>query len=260
MLYYLVYVTHYTELEDIKSFLSESCGVDAVTVIGICEDLAGVTPTICDYPGGRLIVNVIKVALGMGASLSMGLNLVAGMSAEAEGDAVIICHSFNLCDNALRDSLLKEINNGSDVVIASRYGQPMGYAHFPFLRRLLSLRVNAWMHKTFPIRGVKDYTVLVRAYRLQIIKKAIHFYGPHGLVQSRGYVANTELLIKLSLLSEKISEVYVALDFRRLTSRSRIGWAMTINEYIVLVGYLKRLRDKVLKYTTGEPVHVFKEG
>ena len=60
----------------------------------------------------------------------------------------------------------------------------------------------------FPIKGLKEYSCGYRAYRGGIIKTAVQFYG-NDFIQLKGFgfTCTLEVIVKLSLLSAKFSEI-----------------------------------------------------
>ena len=75
-------------------------------------------------------------------------------------------------------------------------------------------------------------------------------YGCITIVVREGVsvVANAELLIKLSLLSPLVAEIPFVYDYGVKRGASKINVLRTINEYFVLVAYLRRLTRKFKDY------------
>jgi len=107
------------------------------------------------------------------------------------------------------------------------------------------------MKKYFPIPGVSDYTIFYRAYRIGIIRKAVRAYGMFGLIQSRGFVANAEFLVKLSLFTTRISEIPFTYDYGQKKGSSKIGVIRTIAEYFLVVTYLSEIVRKTKRFTAS---------
>jgi len=114
------------------------------------------------------------------------------------------------------------------------------------VRRIFSYAANFLMQKFFPIKGIFDYTIFFRAYRVGIIRKAVEHFGRFGLIQSLGFVANAELLIKLSFFTGRITEVPFIYDYGLKKGSSKIGVARTINEYFTVISYLKSVRRRII--------------
>jgi len=188
-----------------------------------------------------IVSSVINMNVGAVFSAGIGKALQEGH----DGDIVVIMESDQTSEVSFIKKLVAPIEeHGRDVTIASRYREGGGYAGFPYFRKLYSYWANYFMHFYFPIKGVRDYTIFFRAYRMNIFKKMVECYGKYGLIQSKGFVANAELLVKVSLITNKIVEVPYIYDYQKKLGKSKINILRTINEYFVLVGYLKRIAKK----------------
>ena len=133
-------------------------------------------------------------------------------------------------------------------MIASRYKVKDGYRNFPFKRKLFSRSVNYLMYRLFPIPGVYDYTIFLRAYRMRVLAEAMQYFGKFGLIQTRGSVSNTELLVKLSIFTSNILEASFVYNFEKRLDVGKINIWGTINEYFVFIFYMRRIFNKVVKY------------
>ena len=191
-----------------------------------------------------LIIRSHYVTMGMGAVLANGL-VTAWQDSKSADDIVIIMEPSHVHDIFLFQNFIAGINNGSDIVIASRYKDSGSYINFPLMRQIFSRSVNCLMKKSFPIQCVSDYTLFLRAYRAAVLNKAIQYFGKLGLVQAKGYVSNTEILIKLSLFSHKTSEIPFTYDLSKNKMRGQIKVFSTINEYFVIINYLNRILLKI---------------
>ena len=197
-----------------------------------------------ELKGDDLIIEGYCISMNVGAVFSTGLGRILLESKDDE-DIVIIMEGDGTSSIDLVEQFTHEIkNNHKDIVIASRYKKGGGYTNFPSSCLLFSYCANYFMHFYFPIVAVRDYTIFYRAYRVGILKKAIKCFGKHGLIQFHGFVANAELLVKLSLITDRISEIPFLYDYAMKLGKSKIRVLRTINEYFVLVAYLKRTIKK----------------
>jgi dolichol-phosphate mannosyltransferase len=193
-----------------------------------------------------LLIESYKTNMNVGAVFSTGISRVL-FQAKPE-DVMLIMESDSTSSSDVIPKLISGIEtDGNDVVIASRYRPGGGYRNFPMMRRIFSYAASFLMRYYFPIRGVFDYTIFFRAYRVGIIQKAVEHFGRFGLIQSLGFVANAELLVKLSFFTDKISEVPFMYDYGRKKGTSKIGIARTINEYFTVITYLKSVRNRLNK-------------
>ena len=192
----------------------------------------------------NIIIENYHINMNIGAVFSTAIASVLSKS-NKNNDVMIIMESDQTSEINLVKKLTKEIEvNNQDVVIASRYKKNGRYENFPFLREIFSRGANYLMHICFPIKEVYDYTIFFRAYRMKVLRDAVKYFGPFGLIQSKGFVANAEILIKLSLITKRISEIPFTYNYAKKIGVSKIRIFRTINEYFVLINYLKRIFKK----------------
>ena len=81
--------------------------------------------------------------------------------------------------------LIAKVNEGFDVVIASRFaagGAQLGVSRY---RAIISYTANLFMKIFFPIQGLYEYSCGYRAYNAAIIKRAVSQYG-NNFIQLKG--------------------------------------------------------------------------
>ncbi|MBF0331761.1 MAG: glycosyltransferase [Candidatus Omnitrophica bacterium] len=190
-----------------------------------------------------LLITGSVINMNVGAVFSMGIDQVLKIA--QDDDVMIIMESDQTSEQDLVIPMAKEIEDGkADIVIASRYLSGGRYVGFPLPRLLFSHVANRLVRAFFPVGSVQDYTIFFRAYRVVVLRQASHYFGPFGLIQSKGFVANAELLVKLSLFTQKIMEVPFVYNYGKKKGASKINVMRTINEYFVLINYLKRILVK----------------
>lgn len=195
--------------------------------------------------GGDLLVEGFGINMNIGAVFSAGLERALSL-AESDDDVVVIMESDQTSSVQLVGRLVSELlQKGSDIAIASRYLRGGGYAHFPLLRRVASHCANLLMRLYFPIRGVRDYTIFFRAYRVRVLREAVACLGKFGLIQSKGFVANAELLVKLSFFTDRVAEIPFVYDYAKKVGSSKLRFFNTINEYFVTASYLRGVFGKL---------------
>lgn len=169
-----------------------------------------------------------KTNLGVSEALKTGLREV--ISQGDDSDAVVIMEGDGTSDPSILPKMLEKIKNGCDLVIASRYAKGGGYRQFPPLRKFYSLLANFVFRLLFPHQGVSDYTIFYRGYRLRPLKKA---YGAHGgFINSRYFVANTEILLKLLPHTRRVCEIPFLYDYGLKKGRSSLNVTRNVGEYI----------------------------
>ncbi len=193
--------------------------------------------------GNDLVISGSVINMNVGAVFSAGIH--EALKGAADDDVVVIMESDQTSEQDLVLPMAGRITSGeADIVVASRYLPGGKYVNFPLPRVVFSHCANRLMRAFFPVASVEDYTIFFRAYRAGVLKKASEYFGPFGLIQSKGFVANAELLVKLSLLTDKIIEVPFVYNYGKKKGASKINVLRTINEYFTLINYLKRIIAK----------------
>ena len=221
---------------------------DEIKIVAVNDGSADRTAAILNaLSGSDLIVLGTHVNMNVGAVFSSGIKYI--VSKAQDGDLLVILESDQTSAIDLVPVMLDEIRfKGKDIVVASRYVAGGGYRNFPVTRLIFSHLANRLMQYVFPIPNVLDYTIFFRAYRISSLRAALPYFGDSGLIQTHGFVANAELLIKLSLLSPLVAEIPFVYDYGVKRGASKINVLRTINEYFVLVAYLRRLTRKFKDY------------
>lgn len=175
--------------------------------------------------------------LGLGCALRSGLeHLSQNLRPE---DALVTMDSDGTHDPAFAPQLLAALDAGADVAIASRFvvgGQQRGV---PLLRRLLSHLAKWVLPRLFPTAGVRDLTSGFRAFRAEVLLRLVRAF-PSAPVESRGFPATCELLLKLIWLGARPAEVPLILryDLKRRPSHLRV--LRTLIEYGRMLARLKQ--------------------
>ena len=191
-----------------------------------------------------LVITGSVINMNVGAVFSAGI--YEALKGAADDDVVVIMESDQTSGQELVLPMVGHIMSGeADIVVASRYLPGGGYVDFPLPRLVFSHCANRLMRVFFPVAAVHDYTIFFRAYRAGILKKASEYFGPFGLIQSKGFVANAELLIKLALFTKRITEVPFVYNYGKKKGASKIHVVRTINEYFVLINYMSRIFKKI---------------
>ncbi len=164
--------------------------------------------------------------------------------AEATADDLLVTmDADNTMDPELIAAMLNEVAEGSDIVIASRFanGREVGV---PPLRRLLSRLAWLTLQSSFAVPNVRDYTCGYRMYRVSLLQKLAR--SRPDFFESNGFTATVELLLNLSALNPKISEVPLVLRYDRKLGHSKMKVVTTVFQYLGLV-----VRSKLRLPTTS---------
>jgi len=147
---------------------------------------------------------------GLGEGIRTGL--VQALADATDKDIIVTMDSDNTHGPGLIVRMVRNIREGNDVVIASRYRPGARIKGVPGYRRVLSRVASILFRVVFPTPNVRDYTSGYRAYRAGILRKAFETYGQEFVAQS-GFSCMVDILLKLRRLDAIISEVPMVLRY-----------------------------------------------
>ena len=149
----------------------------------------------------------------------------------AESDHPAYAYGIMDGDNShgpfLAAEMANKIQQGFDIVIASRYQSGARICGVSSFRQILSLGV-AFLFKTLRnIPGVYDYSCGYRLYSPKIVKKACAKFG-HEIVIEKSFACMVELLVKLHLLGAICTESPMLLRYDQKLGESKMPFKKTI--------------------------------
>jgi dolichol-phosphate mannosyltransferase len=144
------------------------------------------------------------------------------------------------CDNTHEpkylESLINKLDEGYDVVIASRFAKGGGQKGVTPYRAFISWCATLFMKIFFPVPSLREYTCGFRAYKASIIKRAIGFYQNNFIqLKGLGFTCTLEKIVKLKLLNARITEVPFVLRYDKKQSTSKMVSSITMLGYFAMV-------------------------
>jgi dolichol-phosphate mannosyltransferase len=206
----------------------------------VAEAQAAVTDS-----GGRLDLTVRRheTNQGLGAGLRTGIYWCLDQA--AENDVIVTLDADLTHPPALIPRLVRRLDDGFDLTIASRYRAGAEVRGVPASRRLLSDLGRLVFQTLYPIPGVRDYTCCFRAYRVPLLRRARLVYGDQ-LCTARGFEAVMDLLLRLGPLGVKASEIGFVLDYGERAGQSKMKVLKTIRSTLALLA--RRRFERFVKY------------
>ena len=193
------------------------------SVIVVDDGSSDGTASILNQLRGELPLTVERHARnqGLGATLRDGLKL-ASDSAGAR-DVIVTMDADESHDPGLMLRMVDMVNEGFDVVIASRYQRGSRVVGLSLTRRAVSWLASRFMRTLFPTPGIRDYTCGYRAYSASALKQAYGRYGDQ-FVNQAGFQCMVDVLLKLRRMPLRFGEVPMVLryDLKRGNSKMRI--------------------------------------
>jgi dolichol-phosphate mannosyltransferase len=150
-------------------------------------------------------------------------------------DIVIRIDCDDTHDPAFMGGLINRLNDGCDIVIASRFVPGGGQEGLDAYRTYISYLANRFMRIFFPIKGLKEYSSGFRAYKAEIIKKAIFVYGNDFIqLKGLGFTCTLEKIVKMKMLGAKFGEAPFVLRYDLKVSPSKMIGSVTTFGYFTL--------------------------
>src|SRR5690606_23946463 len=145
--------------------------------------------------------------MGLGAAMRTGLKKAAHNS-----DVVITLDADNSQDPELIRTMVERINEGFDVVIASRFQPGSQEIGVPPFRVFLSHLSSAGIGTLVRYPGVRNYSCGFRVYRTEALRNLIKTFG-YNFIRENGFSCMFELLLNLRTLHARASEVPLVLRY-----------------------------------------------
>lgn len=165
-----------------------------------------------------------KTNIGLGGALETGFkntktDLIVTMDADLTQDPMHIAE------------MLEEIENGYDMIIASRYVKGGGMSGVPPHRVIVSRLANIVFAVLFGI-PVKDMTSGFRCYKISMLRGVT--------VKDKGFASQLEILVKYSKKDPKIKEIPFIL-VSRTTGESKFDLPKVATRYFMTVRRLLKI-------------------
>jgi dolichol-phosphate mannosyltransferase len=197
---------------------------------GSRDDTAAVT----EACAGELPLLLVRheVNQGLGATLRDGLQIA--LERAGERDIVITMDADATHMPGLIVQMVRMIGEGYDVVIASRYRAESRVYGVPAARRIMSRAASLLMRVIFPIRGVRDFTCGYRAYRADVLRRAVDRYRGE-FVNQEGFQCMVDILLKLRPMRLIFGEVPLLLRYDRKGGQSKMEIGRTARNTLLLL-------------------------
>jgi len=213
-------------LKDIKVFVVDDGSTDKTASI---------------VNNGMPVLNIRLISheknMGLGQAVQTGIKEV--MNVASDNDIIFVMDADDTHDVDLLYPMIRKIEGGADVVIASRFIEGGDDASAPLFRRILSRGAGFVFRTLLPLNQVNDFTSGYRAYNARLLRKASEHWGDR-LIEEQGFACMVELLLKLRHWTPSIDEVPMFLRYDRKLGTSKLKLKRTLLQYLKLV-----LRDRL---------------
>lgn len=175
-----------------------------------------------------------KINRGLGETIRDLLEYAAEQAAPE--DVIIRMDCDDTHEPQYMEKMLNKLDEGFDVVTASRFLPGGGQEGVNRYRAIVSRGANLFMRIFFPIKGLQEYSCGYRAYRAEVIQRALKLYGNNFIqLKGLGFTCTLEKLVKLKMIGARFAEVPFVLRYDKKMSGSKMVSSITTLGYIVMV-------------------------
>jgi dolichol-phosphate mannosyltransferase len=179
-------------------------------------------------------VTVIKHARNRGLHGSLDTGLRAAVAGAPPDAWIVTMDADDTHPPDLIPRMLAVAGPDASVVIASRFQSGAEWHGLTWDRVLFSYGVSWLFRIIWPLRGVRDYTCGYRAYRADLLRRAIARWGDN-FVSEPSFACMPDVLWKVSRLRPIIREVPLALHYERKPGASKMNVSRTIRRTLALI-------------------------
>ncbi len=206
----------------------------AYRIVLVDDGSSDSTPEIARAWERRVPLQVVRHGRNRGLARAVESGIAWVLPRAGAGDVIVTMDADNTHPPHLILVMGDAIQDGADVVIASRYLPGGAEEGVPLTRRILSRAISALLRLRFGIPGLRDYSCGYRAYRAGLLQAAARRYGGR-LITAQGFTVMAELLIKLAPFRPRIVEVPLHLRYDQKRGASKMQLLRTVVEYLALL-------------------------
>lgn len=175
-----------------------------------------------------------RINRGLWETIRDGFEWAAANS--GPNDVIIRMDADNTHEPRYIPQLLEKLNEGYDVVIASRFAPGGGAQGLNLYRTFISRVANLVMKAFFPISGLKEYSCGYRAYRAGLVQDALRIFGNDFIdLRGVGFTCTLEKLIKFRMMGARFGEVGFVLRYDQKQGSSKMLSSITTLGYLILI-------------------------
>ena len=186
-----------------------------------------------DRHGVDLTVITHEVNRGLGMAIKTALTNAMARTPD-DDDIIITMDSDDTHLPGLIPRMVMLVQEGSDLVIASRYQTGARMVGIPWFRQLLSTGLSILFRIVYPIPGARDYSCGYRAYRAGVLRQASQRFGDSFFAE-KGFACMVDILIKMHVCGAIVNEAPMILRYDRKPGATKMPVRRTIIETFTLL-------------------------
>jgi dolichol-phosphate mannosyltransferase len=206
----------------------------ALSVIVVDDGSSDGTAEAARAAADGLDVRVVAHPVNRGLNEAIRTGLLAALEQVGEDDIVVTMDADDTHAPGLISRMTMLVEEGNDVVVASRYAPGGRVLGVPLSRRILSRGASLLFRVVYPVAGVRDYTCGYRAYRAGLLKAAFARWGDE-FISEPGFSCMVDILLKLSRMDAVVTEAPLVLRYGRKPGKSKMNVRRTMAQTLSLL-------------------------
>ncbi len=183
---------------------------------------------------GDIKVDVLDIQPNGGLAGAINKGLRKAQEGLKDTDIIVTMDADDSQTPFLIQRMALQIAEGSDLVIASRYQPGARIKGLKKSRKFFSWAAGLLFRVMVGFEGIKDYTCGFRAYRVDMLRKTINYYGDKFITQ-KGFGCMVEVLLKVASQSATMNEVPMILRYDLKQGESKMNVQKTMKQTLKLL-------------------------
>lgn len=180
-------------------------------------------------------LNLINHPRNLGLSKTLLTGVLAALSQANEGDILIFMDGDNTHLPRQVPELVAKINEGADIVIASRYQPGATIEGLSSFRKLFSVVASMLFRVFLPVTGVRDFSCGFRAIKSGLLRD-LSQGELERIFSLKGFACTTGLLLALTRdPSVQVQEIPMILKYNQKRGVSKMNLTQTSIESLKLI-------------------------
>jgi dolichol-phosphate mannosyltransferase len=179
-------------------------------------------------------IDVLDIQPNKGLANAINCGLRQAIAGLKDSDVIVTLDADDSQSPFLIQRMAMQVAEGSDLVIASRYQPGARIKGLKKSRKFFSWAAGLLFRVFVGFEGIKDYTCGFRAYRVDMLRKTISYYGDKFITQ-KGFGCMVEVLLKVASQSATMNEVPMILRYDLKQGESKMNVQKTMKQTLKLL-------------------------
>jgi len=179
-------------------------------------------------------IDVLDIQPNQGLANAINVGMRKAIVGLKDSDVIVTLDADDSQSPFLIQRMAMQVAEGSDLVIASRYQVGARIKGLKKSRKFFSWAAGLLFRVFVGFEGIKDYTCGFRAYRVDMLRKTMAYYGDKFITQ-KGFGCMVEVLLKVASQSATMNEVPMILRYDLKQGESKMNVQKTMKQTLRLL-------------------------